>query len=189
MAGKPADWSGAPRWQRHQVDCTEAYTISKEPISTTEHEAHIPLDIKTKKGTSSGNKNTQPFKRSELINVLRTSSLSGDRAIARERRKWKKLNEIQETATLIRTGYQKKEPETSLEVRPRTSTTGARLRSLVGELRSHRLHGMPPNKRNEPRLQMEQYEKNILRGKKCNCQNKTPNEDSNQQTVNCTKPH
>lgn len=35
--------------------------ISKEPISTTEHEAHIPLDIKTKKGTISGNKNTQQF--------------------------------------------------------------------------------------------------------------------------------
>ena len=49
--------------------------------------------------------------------MLRTSSLSGDRAIARERRKWKKLNKIQETATLIRTGYQKKEPETSLEVK------------------------------------------------------------------------
>lgn len=73
-------------------NCTEGYMISKEPISTTEHEAHIPLDIKTKKGTISGNKNTQQFKRSELINVLGTSSLSGDRAIARKRRKWKKLH-------------------------------------------------------------------------------------------------
>ena len=49
--------------------------------------------------------------------MLRTSSLSGDRAIARNRRKRKKLNEIQETATLIRIGHQKEEPETSLEVK------------------------------------------------------------------------
>lgn len=92
--------------------------ISKELISTTEHEAHIPLDI-NKKGTISGNKNTQQFKRSELINVLGTSSLSGDRAIARKRR-MKKLHEIQETATLIRTGYQKRSQRLPWRLRPRT---------------------------------------------------------------------
>lgn len=39
--------------------------------------------------------------------MLRTSSPLGDRAVARNKRKQKNLNEIQEIATLIRTGCHK----------------------------------------------------------------------------------
>lgn len=81
-----------------------------------------------------GYSNIQQFKGRKPMPLLRTSSPLRDRAVARNKTKQKNLNEIQKTATLIRTGCHK-------------------------------------NRNN--------MKKTFLEEKKCNCQNKTPYEDSN----------
>lgn len=53
-----------------------------------------------------GYSNIQQFKGRKPMHLLRTSSPLRDRAVARNKRK-QKINEIQETATLIRTGCHK----------------------------------------------------------------------------------
>lgn len=89
-------------------NCTEACITSERTHLSYRTNANTPSNIYTNRGTIIGYKNIQQFKRRGPIHVLWTSTLLGDKVVVRNRRKRKSLNEIQEIATLIRTGYHKK---------------------------------------------------------------------------------